>query len=231
MIPQHGWVTEEMILISPAKSSQKQPSDTGTNDAAIAKTAVVAAGAPMAAEPPGATTEGSMGDNVDDNTLPGSAVDNAAQAPTGQKGQQHTSSGLWSPSCMPWMCSRGLTVAGARLSTTYGTRSLQHTSIFWFLICSIGSDWNRGGNQSGVVSTVCLKRMAVAARSAIASGAAVGSRLLRQIFLVVLGRCGEVSNALFAYCLDRTLSIWNTKHMLLNMLSLEILYCQPPAPS
>jgi hypothetical protein len=27
-----------------------------------------------------------MGDDVDDNTLPGSAVDHAAQAPTGQKG-------------------------------------------------------------------------------------------------------------------------------------------------
>jgi hypothetical protein len=40
----------------------------------------------MAAEPPGAATEGSMGDDSDDNTLPGSAVDNAAQAPTGQKG-------------------------------------------------------------------------------------------------------------------------------------------------
>jgi hypothetical protein len=40
----------------------------------------------MVAELPGAATEGSMGDDVDDNTLPGSAVDNAAQAPTGQKG-------------------------------------------------------------------------------------------------------------------------------------------------
>jgi hypothetical protein len=74
------------ILMSPAKSSQKQPSDTETNDTAIAETAVAAAGAPLAAEPRGVATEGSMGDNVDDNTLQGSAGDNAAQAPTGQKG-------------------------------------------------------------------------------------------------------------------------------------------------
>jgi hypothetical protein len=78
--------TEVLFLMTPVKSSQNQPSDTETNDAAIAETAVAAAGTPMAAEPPGAATEGSMGDDVDDNTLPGSAVDHAAQAPTGQKG-------------------------------------------------------------------------------------------------------------------------------------------------
>jgi hypothetical protein len=74
--------------MSPVKSSQNQlqPSDTETNDAAIAETAVAAAGAPIAAERPGAATEGSIGDDVDDNTLPGSAADIAAQAPTGQKG-------------------------------------------------------------------------------------------------------------------------------------------------
>jgi hypothetical protein len=78
--------TEAIILMSPVKSSQNQPSDTETNDSAIDESVVAAAGAPMAAGPPEAAIEGSMGDDIDDNTLPGSAVDNAAQAPTGQKG-------------------------------------------------------------------------------------------------------------------------------------------------
>jgi hypothetical protein len=88
MIPQRqqGWVAEVVTLMSPVKSSPNQSSDTETNDAAIDENAVAAAGAPMAAEPPGAATEGSMGDDVDDNTLPVSAVDNVAQAPTGQNG-------------------------------------------------------------------------------------------------------------------------------------------------
>jgi hypothetical protein len=66
--------------------------------------------------------------------------------PLARRGQQHTSSGLWISSCMPWMCSSGSTAAGAMLSTTNETRSLQHSSIFWFLICSIGSDWNQKAN-------------------------------------------------------------------------------------
>jgi hypothetical protein len=53
--------TEVTILMSPVKSSQNQPSDTETNDSAIAETVVAAAGAPIAAEPPGAATVGSMG--------------------------------------------------------------------------------------------------------------------------------------------------------------------------
>jgi hypothetical protein len=78
--------TGVITLMSPVKSSQNQPSDTETNHAAIAETALAAAGAPIAADPRGAATEGSMGDDVDDNTLPGSAAGNAAQAPTCQKG-------------------------------------------------------------------------------------------------------------------------------------------------
>jgi hypothetical protein len=86
MIPQRqqGWVTGVIVLMSSVKSSQNQPFDTETNDTAIARTAVAAAGAPIAAEPPEAATVGSMGDNVEDNALPGSAADNAAQAPTGK---------------------------------------------------------------------------------------------------------------------------------------------------
>jgi hypothetical protein len=87
-----------------------------------------------------------MGDDVDDNTLPGSAVDNAAQAPTGQK--RAATYKHWSLESKLYALDvlKRLTVAGAMLSTTYETRSLQHTSIFWFLICSIGSDWNQKTN-------------------------------------------------------------------------------------
>jgi hypothetical protein len=53
--------TEVTILMSPVKSSQNRPSDTETKDSAIAETVVAAVGAPMAAEPPGTATEGSMG--------------------------------------------------------------------------------------------------------------------------------------------------------------------------
>jgi hypothetical protein len=105
--------------MSPVKSSQNQPSDTETNDASIAETAVAAAEAPMAAEAPGVATEGSMGDDVDDKTLQDQLLTMQPRHPLARRGQQHTSSGLWSPSCMPWMCLSGLTVAGARLSTTY----------------------------------------------------------------------------------------------------------------
>jgi hypothetical protein len=138
MIPQRqqGWVTQEVIvLMSPVKSSQNQPSDTETNDAAGA---TAAAGAPMAADRQEPRQRGAWVTTWMTTHCQDQLLTMQPRHPLAIRGQQHTSSGLWSPSCMPWMCSSGLTVAGARLSTTYETRSLQHTSIFWFLICSIG---------------------------------------------------------------------------------------------
>jgi hypothetical protein len=175
MIPQQGLVTGK----NSDATSQNQPSDTETNDAAISETAVAAAGASMAAEPPGAVTEGSMGEDVDDNTLRGSAVDIAAQAPTGQNGaatykQWSLESKLHALDVLKrfngcW--SKAVNHRGDTQSSMH-----QHLLVPHLQYCKrlesedkLTGVEKRGGNQSGVVSTVCLKRMEEAARSGIAA--------------------------------------------------------------
>jgi hypothetical protein len=132
----------------------------------------------MAAGPPGAATEGSMGDDVDDNTLPGSAVDNAAQAPTGQKGaatykQWSLESKLYALDVLKRFNGRWNKAVNYLRDTQPST--YQHFLVphlqYWKRLESedkLTGLEKRGGNQSGVVSTVCLKRMEKAARSAIA---------------------------------------------------------------
>jgi hypothetical protein len=160
---------DTIILMSPVKSWQNQPSDTETNDATIAETAAAAAGAPMAAESSGAATEGSMHDDVDDNTLPGSAVDNAAQAPTGQKGaatykQWSLESKLYALDVLKRFIGRWSKAFNNLRDTQPST--YQHLLVphlqFWKRLESedkLTGVEKRGGNQSGVVSTVCPKRM------------------------------------------------------------------------
>jgi hypothetical protein len=144
MIPQwqQGWVTVVIILMPPVKSSQNQLTDTETNNAAIAESVVVEAGAPLAAEPPEAGTEGSMGDN----TLPGSAVDHAAQALTGQKG---------AATCKQWSLeSKRYALDVLKRLNGRWTKAVNHLqdtqpSTYqhpWFLSCSVGSDWNQKTN-------------------------------------------------------------------------------------
>jgi hypothetical protein len=52
----------------------------------------------------------------------------------------------------------------------------------------------KGGDKNSLVGRHCLGKIEGTARTAIASGAAFGSRILLQVFLVVLERCGPGSH-------------------------------------
>jgi hypothetical protein len=77
-------------------------------------------------------------------------------------------------------------------------RHIQHTHYqYWSKQRSegtLGGGKKEGGDKNSLVSGHCLGKMEED-RTAIASGAAAGSRLLRQIFLVAMKLCGEVGKA------------------------------------
>jgi hypothetical protein len=116
---------------------------------------------------------------VDDNTLPGSAVDHAAQAPTGQKGaatykQWSLDFKLYALDVLKRFNSRWSNAVNHQRDTqpsTYQQLLVPHLQNCKRLESEdkLTGVEKLGENQSGVVNTVCLNRMEEAARSAIAA--------------------------------------------------------------